>query len=251
MDSTGPDRAGQAGARPEALEEENRRLREELQQVLYVVSHDLQEPVRMVSSYVQLLQRRCGSQLDPSAQEFIGFAVDGAARLSKMLTAILDLSRVNTRGGEMKAVDSARCVEEARRVLAAGIAAAGATLETGLLPVVHADPTQLTRVFAALIDNALKFRRPDTPPVIRIEAEPAGHFRKFVVRDNGLGFPPEEAGRLFRLFVRLVTRAEAPGIGAGLALVRRVVERHGGTLGATGDPGHGAVFWFTLPAQNS
>ncbi|NUN47300.1 MAG: hypothetical protein HUU15_00545 [Candidatus Brocadiae bacterium] len=248
MEPTG---SAQPPARAGALEEENRRLREELQQVLYVVSHDLQEPVRMVASYTQLLQRRYAAQLDPTANEFIGFAVDGASRLSKMLAAILDISRVQTRGGEMRMVESARCLEEARRQHAPALAAAGATLEAGLLPVVHADPAQLTRTFSTLIDNALKFRRPDVPLHIRVEAEPAGAFRKFIVRDNGSGFPAEESGRLFRLFQRLVTRAEAPGIGAGLAWVRRVVERHGGTLGASGESGRGASVWFTLPALNS
>lgn len=219
----------------------------ELQQFAYVVSHDLQEPLRMVSSYLQLLSRRYRGRLDDEADEFIGFAADGARRMSAMIDGLLQYARVETQGQPFAETDLEQVLTETLANLSLAIEEAGALVEHGPLPRLQADATQMQRLFQNLIGNALKFRG-DAPPQIRIDAEREGGLWAISVTDNGIGIPPAQAERIFLMFQRLHTREEYPGLGIGLAVCRRIVERHGGRIEVRSNPGGGAIFRFTLPA---
>jgi light-regulated signal transduction histidine kinase (bacteriophytochrome) len=229
-----------------AASSEAARAAQDGQQLAYVVSHDLQEPVRMVASYCQLLQRRYGDKLDDAAKEYIHFATDGASRLSAMIRDLLVYSRIYTRGRPFAPCDSNAVLGVARGNVRAAVDAAGATIEVGTLPHVTGDGDQLSRAFEALLDNAVKFRRPGATPVVKLSAEKIPDATRFICMDDGIGFDPQQKHRLFGVFQRLVTRAEYPGNGIGLALVRRIAERHGGLCGAEPGAGGGATFWFTV-----
>ena len=220
----------------------------ELQQFAYIASHDLQEPLRMVSSYLQLLERRYGGELDDDAREFIGFAVEGAQRMQQQILDLLTYSRITSRGQPPTPVDPATALAEAVTRLELRIAETGAEISIGPMPVIPADPSQLAQVFQNLIGNALTFRS-DKTPRIRVEAAEEEGAVRFSVADNGIGIAPEYHDRIFQMFQRLHTRDRYPGSGIGLAIVQRIVERHGGRVWLESAEGEGSTFFFTLPAN--
>jgi signal transduction histidine kinase len=217
----------------------------ELEQLAYVASHDMQEPLRMVASYLQLIAQRYKGRLDADADEFIGYAVDGAKRMQALINDLLAYSRVGTKARPFEPTDCAKVVETALANLRIAIADSRAEVTHGPLPEVMGDPTQLLQVFQNLIGNALKFHG-EAPPRVRIEAEPLEGLWRFTVRDQGIGIAPEYHQRIFVLFQRLHGRSEYPGTGIGLAICKKIVERHGGTIGVESQPGAGSTFWFTL-----
>jgi light-regulated signal transduction histidine kinase (bacteriophytochrome) len=217
----------------------------ELEQLAYVASHDMQEPLRMVASYLQLIAQRYKGRLDADADEFIGYAVDGAKRMQALINDLLAYSRVGTKARPFEPTDCAKVVETALANLRIAIADSHAEVTHGPLPEVMGDPTQLLQVFQNLIGNALKFHG-EAPPRVRIEAEPLEGLWRFTVRDQGIGIAPEYHQRIFVLFQRLHGRSEYPGTGIGLAICKKIVERHGGTIGVESQPGAGSTFWFTL-----
>ncbi|MEX2569962.1 MAG: ATP-binding protein [Gemmatimonadota bacterium] len=228
-------------------EEELARSNAELEQFAYVASHDLQEPLRMVASYTQLLARRYRGRLDDDAEEFIAFAVDGVTRMQALINDLLAFSRVGTRGGELQMVETAPVVERSLADLAPAIQETGAEVTCDDLPTVSADPAQLGQVLQNLIANAIKFRKPDTPPRVHISAERGDEEWIFSVADNGIGVGEEYAERIFVLFQRLHSRAEYPGTGIGLAICKKIVERHGGRIWLESEPGAGTTFHFSIP----
>jgi PAS domain S-box-containing protein len=277
-----------------------KRSNEELEQFGYVVSHDLQEPLRMVKSYLELLERRYRDELDVKARQFIDYAVDGATRMQEMIRALLSLSRVETRGQAFEPTDVEAVLERTLMALGRVVHESGAEITHDPLPTVMADRTQLSQVFQNLIANAIKFRREGVPPRVHIAADrvppsnsphggkdpvypPAkgrtaatpstyspeypsppsdspqwgedavegddGGEWHFSVIDNGIGIAPEQVDRIFRVFQRLHTEEEYPGLGMGLALCQRIVARHGGRIWVESQPGKGATFTFTISAR--
>jgi PAS domain S-box-containing protein len=223
------------------------RSNEDLQQFAYVVSHDLQEPLRMVSSFCRLLRDRYRGQLDQSADEFIDFAVDGAARMEKLIQDLLAYARIGTRGRRPAPTDSGTAFDQAVGNLGAAIRESGALVARGPLPVVLADESQLGQLAQNLLANAIKFRGAE-PPRVHVAAERQDDQWVFSVRDNGIGIAPCDRERIFGVFERLHPASEYPGTGIGLAICRRIVERHGGRIWAESEPEQGSVFHFTLPA---
>jgi len=232
------------------LEEHSRELKRsntELEQFAYVASHDLQEPLRMVASYCQLLKRRYAGKLDSDADEFIEFAVEGAGRMQRLINDLLTYSRVGRRGEALVPLQLGDIVKAAVANLQAAIADAGATIDIDDLPQIMGDPTQLPQVFQNLIGNAIKFRR-DEPPVVRVAAAPAANgFVEITVEDNGIGIEREYVEKVFLIFQRLHGRDKYSGTGIGLAIVKKVVEHHGGKVWIDSTPGEGSRFRFTLP----
>ena len=222
------------------------RSNKELEQFAYVASHDLQEPLRMVSSYTQLLARRYEGQLDEKAQTYIEYAVDGAVRMQRLINDLLAYSRITTRGEPAQAVDAHALLGEVLRNLTALIDESHALVSAAELPIVRADPTQLSQLLQNLISNAIKFRRAD-PPYVHLSAQDLGAEWRFAVQDNGIGIEAKYAERIFIIFQRLHTRQEYPGTGIGLAVCKRIVERHGGKIWFESEPGQGTTFYFTLP----
>ncbi|MBX3747752.1 MAG: PAS domain S-box protein [Verrucomicrobiae bacterium] len=225
--------------------EELARSNHDLEQFAYVASHDLQEPLRAVAGCVQILQRKYGGQMGAGADELIGHVVDGAQRMRKLIDDLLEFSRVGTRGGKFQRITVGTALAEALRNLAVALEESGGRIVNDPLPEVEADPTQLTQLFQNLIGNAIKFRGPEAPRV-QIGAERRGGWWEISVRDNGIGIEPQYFERLFRIFQRLHTRREYPGTGIGLAICRRIVERHGGRIWVESKPGEGTTFFFTL-----
>ncbi|WP_097279865.1 PAS domain S-box protein [Caenispirillum bisanense] len=223
----------------------------ELQQFAYVASHDLQEPLRMVSSYLGLIEKRYRDRLDDSALEFIGFAVDGAHRMQNLINDLLEYSRVGTRGKPLAPTEAQAAVETALDNLRVAIQDAGATVEVGVLPCVLADEGQLVRLFQNLVGNALKYHRPDVAPVVRVAAERLDGGWRFAVADNGIGIDPQYYDRVFMIFQRLHTRQEYTGTGIGLAVCKKIVERHRGRIWVESTPGQGSTFYFTLMAADA
>ncbi|MGC8501276.1 MAG: sensor histidine kinase [Leptospirillia bacterium] len=224
------------------------RSNRDLEQFAYVASHDLQEPLRMVTSYTQLLARRYKGQLSVEADEFIAFAVDGAARMQALINALLAYSRVDSRGKPMVVCDLGSVLTHAQDNLKLAIEESGASIVRGELPRVIGDPIQLMQLLQNLVGNAVKFRVKDRAPVIRIEAEKEGDLWKISVSDNGIGIEPQFYERIFVIFQRLHTKEEYPGTGIGLAMCKRIVERHGGAITVASAPGSGSTFAFTLRA---
>lgn len=216
----------------------------ELEQFAYVASHDLQEPLRMVASYTQLLGRRYRGKLGPDADEFIGFAVDGARRMQDLINDLLDYSRAGSRPLRLERVDTNQLVDDLSHELGTD-----GVVTRDDLPRVTADPTQLRRVLQNLIANGLKFHQSDTPPHVHVSGMRDGDFDRLRVRDNGIGIEPQYRERIFVLFQRLHTREEYPGTGIGLAICKRIVQRHGGAIEVESEPGQGTTFSFTLPVQ--
>ncbi|MBN1516286.1 PAS domain-containing protein [Candidatus Sumerlaeota bacterium] len=228
--------------------EELQRSNAELEQFAYIASHDLQEPLRMMTSFIQLLQRRYHGKLDAEADEYITFAVDGAIRMQRLINDLLAYSRVGTRGGEFESVDCGQIVQAAMDNLHLAIEESQARIELDSLPTLLADPSQLTQLFQNLLANAIKFRGENTPE-IRIEASESGGGWRFCVRDNGIGIALDARERIFQIFQRLHSREEYEGTGIGLALCQRIVLRHGGRIWVESEPGKGSAFFFTLPVN--
>ena len=226
------------------------RSNEELQQFAYVASHDLQEPLRMVGSYVQLLARRYKGRLDDDADEFIGFAVDGAVRMQRLLDGLLTFSRVRTHGTDFKPVVLDDVFASTAADLKGRIEESDAEVTSDPLPQVLGDKAQLGQVFQNLISNALKFRGADAPR-IHVSAKRDGSEWVISVRDNGIGIDPQFGDKVFIIFKRLHTRAEYPGDGLGLATARRIVDRHGGRMWFESELGQGATFFFSLPIMET
>jgi PAS domain S-box-containing protein len=231
-----------------AMEEALKRSNADLEDFAYAISHDLQEPLRMVSSYLSLLRRRHQGRIDKEADDFIEFAVDGSQRMQQMIHDLLEYSRVSSRGAVPSPVDSGQVLRLARDNLARAIADSGAAVESGDLPVVLADGSQLMRLFQNLVGNAIKYRDAARPPRVRIDARATDGEWHFTVADNGIGIEPQYFERIFRVFQRLHSRSEFPGTGIGLAVCKRIVERHGGRIWLESTPGEGSTFHFTLPA---
>jgi light-regulated signal transduction histidine kinase (bacteriophytochrome) len=229
-------------------EQELARSNAELEQFAYVASHDLQEPLRMVASYTQLLARRYGDKLDDDAREFIGFAVDGVTRMQALINDLLAFSRVGRANPDLEAVDCGTCLDRALENLSVAIEESGATVErTGELPTVDGDRSLLTAVFQNLVGNAVKFRRPEVAPVITVSSRLVGDEWEITVADNGIGIEPEYAERVFVIFQRLHAKEAYDGTGIGLALVRKIVEHHGGRVRVEADRAEGTAVTITLP----
>jgi len=220
---------------------------EDLRQFAYVTSHDLQEPLRAVTTYVELLAQRLHGQLTAETQAFMGYAVEGAQRMRALIVDLLAYSRVERQDVEGTATDGEAVLEQAVRDLRLTIAESGAVVTHDPLPTVVTVPGQLKQVLENLLSNALKFRGP-APPRVHLSAQRQRTEWVFSVRDNGIGLDPQYAHRIFQMFQRLHTRREYPGTGIGLAICKRIVERHGGRIWVESAPGQGATFYFTLPA---
>lgn len=219
----------------------------ELEQFAHVVSHDLQEPLRMVSSYTQLLARRYHDKLDGDADEFIAYAVDGANRMQVLLSDLLDYSRVGTRGKPFKVIYCEDVFDQAMANMKLAIEESGAVVSHDPLPIIMADEGQLVQLFQNLIGNAVKFRNQE-PPRIHVSAEKRRNEWVFSVRDNGIGIDPQHAQSIFEIFRRLHTREEYPGTGMGLAICKKIVERHGGQIWVQSQSGEGSTFYFIIRA---
>jgi light-regulated signal transduction histidine kinase (bacteriophytochrome) len=217
----------------------------ELEQFAYVASHDLQEPLRMVASFTQLLAKRYRGRLDQDADEFIGFAVDGASRMQTLINDLLAYSRVGTRGKAFKPTQCQAVLTMALDNLERSIEKSGAAITHDPLPTVSGDEVQLIQLFQNLIGNAVKFHGEEAPQV-HIAAERQDGEWVFAVRDNGIGIAPEQLERIFSIFQRLHHRAEYPGTGIGLAICKKIVERHDGKIWVESEVGRGSTFYFTL-----
>ena len=237
----------QAEAAIRDTNEELARSNHELEQFAYVASHDLQEPLRMVSNYTQMLGNRYGDALDGDAKEFIGFAVDGAKRMQALIHDLLQFARVGSRGKEFRLTPLNKIVDDALANLAGSIKESGATVNVWDLPTLSCDAGQLTQVFQNLIGNALKFRQPDRPVVVEIGAKEAHRVWSITVSDNGIGIDPKYFERIFQMFQRLHGHGEYAGTGIGLALCKKIIERHGGHITVESTPGEGATFTVHLP----
>jgi PAS domain S-box-containing protein len=221
----------------------------ELQQFAYVASHDLQEPLRMISSYLQLIERRYKDHIDQDANDFIHFAVDGANRLQALIMGLLEFSRVRTHGKPFEEVNVGDILSNVVKHLEVMLQTAGASVEYGQMPVIRADEGQITRLFQNLISNAVKFRKEGVAPLIRISAEKTGGDHIFTVSDNGIGIDPQYYQQIFTIFQRLHSREEYPGTGIGLSICKRIAERHGGKIWVESEPGRGSSFIFSIPSS--
>lgn len=238
----------EAHAALERAASELRRSNEELERFAYVASHDLQEPLRMVASYTQLLARRYGDKLDEPAKEFIAFAVDGAQRMQAFIQDLLLYSRVSTRGRPFERLEMGSLVARVLENLRLSISEKKAEIVVGALPTVKGDRLQLTQLFQNLVSNALKFSA-ERPLKIEISAARREGEWEFTVRDNGIGLDPADSERIFVIFQRLHTRQEYDGTGIGLAICKKIVERHGGRIWVESRKGEGAAFHFTLAEE--
>ncbi len=221
----------------------------ELAQFAYVASHDLQEPLRMVTGYLQLLERRYKDKLDADAGEFIHFAVDGAMRMKNLIQDLLRLSRAGTQTLEMRTIDSRTLVAVSCANLQVLIEETGAQVTSDSLPEIMGDPGLLTQVFQNLIGNALKFRAAGVRPRVHVSGRRQADTWIFAVRDNGIGIDPQYSERIFRIFERLHGTDEYGGSGVGLAISQRIVERHGGRIWMESKMGEGSTFLFSLPIR--
>ncbi|MDZ4251571.1 MAG: ATP-binding protein [Sulfuritalea sp.] len=238
------------------LRDSNRRLAQQarelarsnadLEQFAYVASHDLQEPLRMVASYTQLLVKRYRGRIDADADDFLNYIVDGALRMQRLINDLLAFSRVGTRGGKPEPTSLATVMQRVRTNLKAGIDESRAVIRVDELPTVWADATQMELLLQNLVSNAIKFRRA-VPPAIHVAARREGGAWQIEVADQGIGIDAQYAERIFVIFQRLHTAADYPGTGIGLAICKRIVERHGGRIWVSSEPGEGSSFCFTLP----
>ena len=219
----------------------------DLEQFAYVASHDLQEPLRVITNFTQLLAKRYKGKLDSDADEFVAFIVDGATRMHRLINDLLGYARLGSRGAEFAAVDCEEILADAVSNLGSAIEESGAKLTHDPLPTVMADKDQLSRLFQNLLGNAIKFHAVD-PPVVHVSARRNENEWLFSVQDNGIGIDPEFFERIFLIFQRLHGRNEYSGTGIGLAICRKIVERHGGKIWIKSQAGKGSTFYFTMPA---
>jgi len=226
---------------------ELKRCNSEFEQFAYIASHDLQEPLRMVASYKELLAQRYKDQFDERGEKYVAYASDGAKRMQRLVEALLIFSRVGTRGRLPEPTDLAAVARAAVKNLSPAMIRSGAHVEVGTLPMVMADGIQIGQVFENLIDNAIKFRG-DRAPHIHVGAEADGNQWIVRVADNGIGIDTKFSERVFLLFQRLHDREKYDGSGMGLTISRKIVERHGGRIWYESQPGKGTTFFFTLPA---
>jgi PAS domain S-box-containing protein len=222
------------------------RSNEELEQFAYVASHDLQEPLRMISSYLQLLDKRYKGKIDKDADEFIFYAVDGAQRLQTMINDLLQYSRVKTRGKAFTTVDMNTVMNDVLNNLMVAIEESGTVVLSDPLPTVLADEAQMITLLQNLVGNAIKYRKPDEKPLVSVSAIDSGEEWIFAVKDNGIGIEPAYHDRIFRIFQRLNPRSEYEGTGMGLAIAKRIVDRHRGRIWLESELGKGSVFFFSI-----
>jgi light-regulated signal transduction histidine kinase (bacteriophytochrome) len=227
--------------------EELARSNAELEQFAYIASHDLQEPLRTAGSFAQLLQKRYQGKLDQTADEFIGYIVDGTQQMQRLISDLLTFGRVGTRGKAFEPADCAAVLAQAVAQLQIAIEESGAVVTHDPLPVLDADPDQLGQLLQNLIGNSIKFHAAARPH-IHVSARQTPEGWTLSVQDNGIGIDPQFADRIFEVFQRLHTRAEYPGTGIGLAICKKIVQRHGGRIWVESAPGKGATFCFTIPS---
>lgn len=227
---------------------ELKRSNEDLQQFAYAVSHDLHEPLRGIAGLAKLLEKRYKGKLDEKADEFIEYIIDDAKRMQMLIKDLLEYSRVGTKGKTLKPTNGSIALEEAIYNLRITIEDSKTEITHDLLPIVMADSSQLTRLFQNLIGNAIKFRGSEKPK-IHISAKQEGDRWVFSVKDNGIGIDPKNFERIFMVFQRLHTRGEYEGTGIGLALCKKIVERHGGRIWLESELGKGSTFYFTIPKR--
>ena len=230
-------------------ENELKRSNTDLQQFAYAASHDLQEPLRVIGGFVRLLAKRYKGKLDSEADEFIWHTVEGVKRMENLIKDLLAYSQIGTRGKDFKPSDCSLVIKEALANLQTAIGESHAKITCGVLPIVMADTSQLSRLFQNLIGNAIKFQGKKMPK-IHVSAERKANDWVFSVKDNGIGIDPKDAGRIFIIFQRLHSREEYPGTGIGLAICKRIVERHSGRIWVESEPGKGSTFYFTIPVTN-
>jgi signal transduction histidine kinase len=224
------------------------RSNRELEQFAYVASHDLKEPLRKVRIYLQLLEQQYRGRLDEKADQYIAYAVDSAGQMQALVNDLLAYARVGSRGKPSGPVDCSAAFDQAVANLGMPVQESGAVVTRGDLPTVQADASQLVQLFQNLVENAVKFRG-DQPPVVRAEAVRQEGEWLFSVKDNGIGIDRQYAERVFVIFERLHSKVEYPGTGMGLAICKKIVERHGGKIWVESQSGKGATFWFSLPAE--
>jgi signal transduction histidine kinase len=227
-------------------EEDVRRANRDLKQFAVVASHDLQEPLRMVSSYLELLERRYGSKLDAPGRQYMQSAIDASVRMATMIDDLLAMAQMDRVPLAKQTIEAQDAVRDAVENLALKIQESQAVIAVAALPIIHADRSLIAQVFQNFISNAIKFRSQRTPE-IRIEVTSVHGFHRFAIIDNGIGIPPDQLEHIFGLFQRLHAISQYPGTGIGLALCRRIIERHGGATGVKSTVGQGSSFWFTLP----
>jgi PAS domain S-box-containing protein len=251
MDVTGRKTAEEAQKRREAMERrgvELKRSNDDLQQFAYVAAHDLQEPLRMVASYTQLLAQRYKGRLDSDADEFIAYAVDGAHRMQLLIADLLAYCRVETKGKELRETASEGALAQALLNLQGTLQESGGVVTHDSLPTVFADGAQLVQLFQNLVGNAIKYHGA-SPPRVHVSAKNGGEEWTFSVRDNGLGIDPQYFDKIFVMFQRLHGREEFSGTGIGLTVCKKIAERHGGRIWVESEPGKGSTFYFALPAK--
>lgn len=227
------------------------RSNEDLQRFAYITSHDLQEPLRTIASFTQLLERRYKGKFDSDADEFIDFIVDAATRMRKMIQDLLEYSRVTTQGHEFKEVNSGNILKQVLYSLKTIIDENNAKITYDSLPLIFADEAQIGRVFQNLISNVIKYKKPDTPPKIHISSVQDNENKEYIfsISDNGIGIEEQYFDRIFNIFQRLHTREEHEWTGIGLSVVKRIVERHGGRIWLESEQGKGSTFYFTIPIK--
>jgi light-regulated signal transduction histidine kinase (bacteriophytochrome) len=222
----------------------------DLEQFAYVASHDLQEPLRMVSSYVQLFEKRYAGQVDEQADKYIRYAVEGAKRMQSLIAGLLEYSRVGRLDEPFGTVDTNAALDQALSNLRSAVEDSRARITRGPLPTITGNADRIAQVFQNLIGNALKFRRPDQPATVHVWAVPQRAEWVFSIEDNGIGIDPQYLERIFAIFQRLHTRAEYPGTGIGLSICKKVIERHGGRIWVESSAGQGSKFHFTFPRDD-
>ncbi|MDQ7788384.1 MAG: ATP-binding protein, partial [Thermodesulfovibrionales bacterium] len=231
------------------LADELKRSNEDLKQFAYAASHDLQEPLRGIEGFIKLLVRRYKGKLDEKAGEYIDYIVDDVQRMQMLIKDLLVYSRISAKGIVSKHANCSVALEQALSNLRTALEESGAEVTYDSLPVVMGDAVQFTRLFQNLIGNAIKFRGKE-PLKIHISAHQKENEWIFSIRDNGIGIDPKQAERIFVIFQRLHTRQEYPGTGIGLAICKRIVERHGGKIWLESEPEKGTTFYFTIPESH-